>query len=226
MPPCYAIIVAGGTGSRMQSPLPKQFLTLQQRPVLMHTLQAFALSTHSPKLILVLHEEYHEYWKELCIEHKFTITHTILNGGDTRYQSVKNGLDSTPDYSLVAVHDAARPLVSPQLIDAGFFSASRYDSAIAALQATDTIRQKKQKILQLNRDEIFSMQTPQTFKSNLLKEAYKISYENSMTDDASVWEKSGREVYLIPGERRNIKITWPDDLELAELYLKTVKPSV
>lgn len=224
-PPCYAIIVAGGTGNRMQNPVPKQFLTLQQKPVLMHTLQAFSLSAFSPKLILVLHEEYQEYWKKLCSEHQFILTHTVVNGGDTRYQSVKNGLDIVPQNTLVAIHDGARPLVSPQLIDNSFGTANSYGNAVAALQATDTVRQKKEKISQLDRDEIYLMQTPQSFKSSLLKEAYKTPYQNGMTDDASVWEIAGHNVHFIDGDRKNIKITWPDDLELAELYLKSTKPS-
>ncbi|QJD94463.1 2-C-methyl-D-erythritol 4-phosphate cytidylyltransferase [Mucilaginibacter robiniae] len=216
----YAIIVAGGSGTRMQSAVPKQFLLLNGKPVLMHTLHAFSQSTYKPELIVVLPETYHSYWRELCNEHHFTITHQVVSGGATRFHSVKNGLDEVDTNSLVAIHDAVRPLISTTIIDDAYEQAMVKGSAIVCVQSRDSVRQvKENKSESLLRDEIYLVQTPQTFQAQILKQAYSYSYQESFTDDASVVEKAGHAIHIIPGSYNNFKITFPDDIAIAEFLL-------
>ncbi len=185
----YAIIVAGGSGSRMQSALPKQFLSLNGLPVLMHTLLTFHNSNAQIQLILVLPADYHNYWSQLCITHNFNIPHQLVSGGETRFHSVKNGLSLVADNedSLVAVHDAVRPLTSREIIDKSYQHAATNGNAVAAVKSRDSIRQLKDGIsTALTRDEIYLVQTPQTFQSTQLKRAYLQDYSMHFTDDASV----------------------------------------
>ena len=217
----YAIIVAGGLGSRMQSALPKQFLELCGEPVLMHTIRAFHNSKSSPKIILALHNSYHQFWEELCIKHHFTIPHKITMGGATRFHSIKNAIDAIADDDvLIAVHDAVRPLVSVAIIDEAYEFAAKNGTAVTAIKSRDSVRQVKDGAsASLNRDEIYLVQTPQTFQSALLKKAYQQPYSNAFTDDASVVEESGVVITLLEGNHSNIKITYPDDIIIAEVLL-------
>jgi len=217
----YAIIVAGGSGNRMQTETPKQFLLLKNLPVLMHTIKAFAQSDSQPRILLVLNKEQQGYWKRLCEEFNFRIPHEVIDGGAERFHSVKNALDTINDESFVAIHDAVRPLVSKELIDTCFKKAETQGNVIAAVQSSDSVRLlRDDKTTALKRDEIYLVQTPQTFNFEILKEAYQQDYSIHFTDDASVVESIGYEINIVEGERNNIKITYPIDLELAELLLK------
>ncbi|MCZ4243937.1 2-C-methyl-D-erythritol 4-phosphate cytidylyltransferase [Pedobacter punctiformis] len=217
----YAIIVAGGSGNRMQTEIPKQFLLLQGLPVLMHTISAFSKSRYNPQILVVLNQDQHQYWADLCKEHNFNILHNIIEGGTERYYSVKNALDVITEDGIVAIHDAVRPLISKELIDSCFEASFSAGNAVAAIRPTDSIRKAKGNTTEAaDRNHFYLVQTPQTFNTALIKKAYKHPYENSFTDDASVAEYDGICINLIEGERNNIKITYPADLDFAEMILQ------
>jgi 2-C-methyl-D-erythritol 4-phosphate cytidylyltransferase len=217
----YAIIVAGGSGNRMQTETPKQFLLLKNLPVLMHTIKAFAQSDTQPKILLVLSKDQQGYWTRLCEEFNFHIPHEVIDGGKERFHSVKNAIRTIEEDSFVAIHDAVRPLISKSLIDNCFKAAEAHGNVIAAVQSSDSVRMlRNEKSSALKRDEIYLVQTPQTFSVSVLKEAYHQDFADHFTDDASVVESIGYGINIIEGERGNIKITYPIDLELAELLLK------
>jgi 2-C-methyl-D-erythritol 4-phosphate cytidylyltransferase len=219
-PKTYAIIVAGGSGSRMQSAIPKQFLLLNGKPLMMYTIEAFYNSQANPSIIVVLHPHQQQYWKDLCREHDFRIPHHLANGGDTRFQSVKNGLDLIESEAIIAVHDAVRPLTPIEVIDESYRYAAEHGNAIVAVQSRDSIRQlKNNRSAALLRDEIYLVQTPQTFRSDILKNAYAQEYQHAFTDDASVVELSGVDIHMIEGAYTNIKITFPEDIAIAEMIL-------
>lgn len=217
----HAIIVAGGSGSRMQSALPKQFIELCGEPVLMHTIRVFHESPSSPQIILALHANYHELWAALCSKHNFTIPHLLIAGGETRFHSVKNAIDQITDTNaLIAIHDAVRPLVSTDIIDEAYRCAAEHGSAVTAVKSRDSIRQVTDGTsTSLNRDSIYLVQTPQTFQAALLKKAYEQQYTDNFTDDASVVEQSGAKITLIEGDHSNIKITFPQDIAIAEALI-------
>ncbi|MES2377976.1 MAG: 2-C-methyl-D-erythritol 4-phosphate cytidylyltransferase [Bacteroidota bacterium] len=218
----YAIIVAGGSGSRMLSNIPKQFMSLNGVPVLMHTMLAFYNSEAKPNLIVVLPEAYHTHWTKLCEMHDFTIPHQLVNGGETRFHSVKNGLDLIPyNDTIIAVQDAVRPLTSREIIDESYQYAAAKGNAVVAVKSRDSIRQLKNNVsVALTRDEIYLVQTPQTFQSVQLKNAYQQPFDPKFTDDASVVEGTGIQINLIEGSYQNIKITFPEDIAIAELLMK------
>jgi 2-C-methyl-D-erythritol 4-phosphate cytidylyltransferase len=217
----YAIIVAGGSGTRMQAAVPKQFLLLNGLPVLIHTLQAFYNSRPQPNLILVLPQDYHTYWMHLSADHQFRLPYQLVNGGSTRYQSVKNALELVPADALVAVHDAVRPLISTDIIEEAYKQADLQGAVVVAVKSRDSIRQVKDGRTQsLLRDEIYLVQTPQTFRAALLKEAYHHPYHPGFTDDASVAEQAGHAIHVVEGSYQNFKITFPEDIAIAELLLK------
>jgi 2-C-methyl-D-erythritol 4-phosphate cytidylyltransferase len=218
----YAIIVAGGKGNRMNNAVAKQFLILDGRPVLMHTLEAFHRCVLNPEIILVLNIHQQQYWEELCRIYKFDIPHKLVKGGQERFDSVKNGLKIITGNGLVAIHDAVRPLVSTTLIAQSFEMAAAQGNAIAAIQPVDSVRRKTNgpTTEAINRDELFLIQTPQTFQTGQLKKAYLQPYRNEFTDDASVVERAGFPINILPGERGNIKITYPEDMDMASFLLK------
>ena len=218
----YAIVVAGGTGNRMQNTVAKQFLLIENRPVLMHTLEAFHKCVLNPDIILVMNIHQQAFWKELCTNYNFKVPHLLVDGGKERFDSVKNGLDSIEGEGIVAVHDAVRPLVSASLILHTFQMAAQNGNAIAAIQPVDSVRRKtiSNATEAINRDELFLIQTPQTFQMSQLRKAYLQAFRSDFTDDASVVEKAGFSINLVDGERSNIKITYPQDLELASFLLK------
>ncbi len=221
----YVIIVAGGSGSRMQSTVPKQFLLLNGKPVLMHTIEAFHYTDAKPETIIVLPADFHDYWKQLCSDHHFSIPHQLVNGGETRFHSVKNGLDLIPDNtnSLVAVHDAVRPLTGKEIIDKSYEYALEHGNAVVAVKSRDSVRQLRDGVSAcLLREEIYLVQTPQTFQSVQIKKAYAQAYDGKFTDDASVVEEMGEKINLIDGSYRNIKITFPEDIAIAELLLNNL----
>jgi 2-C-methyl-D-erythritol 4-phosphate cytidylyltransferase len=216
----FAIIVGGGSGSRMLSEVPKQFMLLRGRPVLMHTIEAFNKSDYNPEIIVVLNVDFHQYWENLCLLHNFSIPHKLVKGGTQRFDSVKNGINAIRTKAIVAIHDAVRPLLSKQLIDKSFEEAERSGNAVAAIKSRDSVRQYNgTHTIALDREEIYLIQTPQTFSSDVLKKAYKQEFRNEFTDDASVAERSGIRINLIVGETKNFKITFPEDIRLAEIYL-------
>lgn len=225
----YAIIVAGGTGSRMGSGTPKQFLLLDGLPVMMHAIQAFYQSASTPKLIVVIHPSLHDSWRSLCEKHQFVLPHTVVNGGKSRFESVKNGLETIKSMDteladcVIAVHDAARPLISATLIDKTYEQAALNGAAALATPSTDSVRVKSSDGLEnkaFPRRNVYLMQTPQTFNGAILCAAYDQVDEDdgSFTDDASVVEKKGYPITLVDGDTRNLKITFPEDLRIAEVF--------
>jgi 2-C-methyl-D-erythritol 4-phosphate cytidylyltransferase len=218
----YAIIVAGGSGSRMQTETPKQFLVLQNLPVIMHTIKAFADCNTKPQIILVLNESKHTCWKDLCQKYNFTIPHTLVKGGEERFHSVKNALNTITEESIIAIHDAVRPLTLTQIIDNSFKVAKKSGNAVVAIQPSDSLRRKTDfATVAVDRSNYYLIQTPQTFSSKIIKEAYNITFTKAFTDDASVAENNGTKINLIEGDRNNIKITYPTDLIFADLILKS-----
>lgn len=218
------IIVAGGKGLRMGSELPKQFITIGGKPILMLTIDAFVDFDNDINIILVLHPSYLDFWASLCEEHNFHRKLTITTGGDTRFHSVKNGLKFVEE-GLVAVHDAARPFITRQLIDVCFKGAMDFDAAIPVINSTDSLRimldETKSKIV--DRSKMKFVQTPQVFKVDILKKAYQSDFNELFTDDASVVEAMGVDIHLVEGDVANIKITTPFDLEVSEIILKNAE---
>jgi 2-C-methyl-D-erythritol 4-phosphate cytidylyltransferase len=214
----YAVVVAGGNGLRMESDIPKQFLLLKGKPVLMHTLQKFS---NCKQIVLVLPDKQISYWGELCKQYNFLLPHTIVKGGRERFFSVLNGLIALPDDGLVAIHDGVRPCLSEQIIVNSFNEAEKYGNAVVALPSKDSIRMVEAgKSIAVDRSKYYLIQTPQTFNLALLKKVYvQTVYQAKYTDDASVFESAGNNIHLIKGEYTNIKITTPEDLPLAELFL-------
>ena len=217
----YAIIVAGGRGLRMGGELPKQFLPLSGKPVLMRTLELF--EGEVSRIILVLPEDHIPFWEELCQQYHFTLTHTVALGGETRFHSVRSGLSHLPQEGLVAVHDGVRPLASHELIRRSFEEAERSGAALPTCPVTDSLRlrQEEGKSEAVDRSRYVAVQTPQTFDLGRLQQAYEQAYSPLFTDDASVYEAASLgTITLVAGEETNIKLTTPRDLLLAELLLR------
>jgi 2-C-methyl-D-erythritol 4-phosphate cytidylyltransferase len=215
-----AIIVAGGKGERMNANIPKQFLEIQGKPILMHTLEAFHRFDSAMKLILVLPALQIDFWRNLCSKHNFTLSHQIVEGGNARFYSVKNSLEAIKTPSLVAVHDGVRPLVSMETIQRCFDAAEEFNAAIPVVGLVDSIRQLTESgSVSIDRSSYKLVQTPQVFDAELLKKAYEQEYSALFTDDASVVEALGKHVQLVEGNRENIKITTELDLKIAEALL-------
>lgn len=217
----YVIIVAGGKGLRMGNDLPKQFIPLHGKPVLMHTLECFYRWDPSADMILVLPEEHQGYWNMLCKELDCPIPHRIVNGGETRFHSVKNGLSLIEEPGLVAIHDGVRPFVSGDVIDRCFRMAEEKGTAIPVIPVVESLRTIKADgtTIPADRDKYVIVQTPQVFNSVWLLSAYELPYMPYFTDDASVVEAMGYDIYTVPGNRENIKITTPADLSVAETII-------
>jgi len=216
----HIIIVAGGSGTRMNSAIPKQFLELHGKPVLMHSIEIFVKAIPEINIILVLPLSYRKEWETLCKKHNFTIPFQLADGGETRFHSVKNGLTLVPENALVGIHDAARPLVNIKTIINAFETAEQKGNASPAIQINESLREVKgNKNKAVDRSTIFVIQTPQCFQSNLIKKAFLQEYSQSFTDDASVLEAMGEKINLIEGNRENIKITTPLDLIIAEAIM-------
>lgn len=217
------IVVAGGKGERMQTNIPKQFIELKGKPILMRTLTVFYDYDPQIQIILVLPKSQIDYWKELCEKHGFDIPHRIAAGGNTRFQSVCNGLALAPDEGLIAVHDGVRPLVSTATIHACLAEAAASRAAIPVTNVVESLREvKKSSSIAVNRANFKLVQTPQVFDAQLLKQAYLQPYHDGFTDDASVVEAFGANVSLVIGNRENIKITSPNDLKIASILLPTI----
>jgi len=223
----YVIIVAGGKGLRMGAELPKQFIPIDGKPVLMHTMEAFYDWDSSIEIILVLPEEHQEYWDMLCKELNCTISYHVVNGGETRYHSVKNGLEylseelgispERKEKGWIAIHDGVRPFPAPDVIANCFSSAEQEGNAIPVIPIIDSIRVVTDEgNYPVDRSEYYAVQTPQVFHSDILMRAYRQEYSPLFTDDASIVEASGEKIHIVPGNRENIKITTPFDLLIAK----------
>ena len=216
------LIVAGGRGTRMGGPQPKQFLELAGRPVLMHTLEAFDRWDASARLIVVLPEDQIDTWKRLCEAHVFGRIHRVVAGGETRFHSVRNGLGAVASNGLIAVHDGVRPLVAPSVIAACFAAAADGGAAVPVVPVVESVREVDTDggSRPVDRTRLRVVQTPQVFRADVLRAAYCLPYDPRFTDDASVVEASGVAVRLVPGNRENIKLTTPMDLLLAEQLMR------
>lgn len=215
-----AIIVAGGLGLRLGSSIPKQFLLLQGRPLLMHTLEAFAGVSLIDEIRLVLPAGHQLLWSQLCDTHDFCIHHRVITGGGERFFSVRNALDDLNPDDLVAIHDGVRPLVSRELIERALHCGGEHGAAIPVLAPVDSLRQVEGVASHPVDRNLFRMvQTPQVFRAGMLMEAYRQPYLQAFTDDASVVEQAGFNIRLFDGDRFNLKITTPDDLLLAEALM-------
>jgi 2-C-methyl-D-erythritol 4-phosphate cytidylyltransferase len=212
----YILIVAGGSGSRMQAKLPKQFLLLKEKPILMHTIMAFKNYDKKCQIILVLPENHMEYWENLCAEYNFKVEHLLVKGGKTRFHSVLNGLNSIEKEGIVAIHDGVRPLVSAATIKECIQSAAEKGNAIPVVLVNDSVRKiDLSENYSVDRKNYRLVQTPQCFKSELIKAAYRQKYSEHFTDDASVLENMGVKINLVQGNLENIKITTQIDLKIA-----------
>ena len=218
----YAIIVAGGSGTRMNTPVPKQFLKLEGKPVLMHTINKFLETNLHIEIILVLPAAQISYWQQLCAEYHFTTKLTLAESGETRFHSVKNGLAFIKENGIVAIHDAVRPLVSIKTIATAYKAAEMYGNAVPAIPLNDSIRQIDSTLsIAVDRTKYCIIQTPQCFNTGIIKNAYRQDYKYTFTDDATVVECAGEKIHLIDGNSDNIKITTPQDLVVAEALLKS-----
>jgi 2-C-methyl-D-erythritol 4-phosphate cytidylyltransferase len=217
----YVVIVAGGNGSRMGSTLPKQFLHLNEQPILLHTLHAFVQAFSDIQIILVLPEAYLDYTKEIITQHHFAHPIHYVVGGETRFYSVQNGLKTIAESGIVFVHDAVRCLVTPALIQHCYQQAVEKGSAIPVVSMKDSVRSvtdaDHHKVV--DRTELRLVQTPQTFRTEILLPAFESEYREAFTDEATVVESCGKQVFLLEGEESNIKITSPIDLIIAEAEL-------
>ena len=217
----YALVVAGGKGTRIKSSLPKQFIELNGTPVLIHTLRAFHRYSPAITIILVLPEDDFETWKTLTTKHNFNDPVILQKGGETRFQSVRNGLEKITGDGIVAIHDGVRPLVSEDIIGASFRLAAVHKNAVAAVRLKESIRITDQDNTKaVDRSRFRLIQTPQTFDVQLIKKAYEMKEDPSLTDDASVAERSGLVISLFEGSYENIKITTSEDLIIAEALLR------
>ncbi len=215
-----ALIVAGGSGNRMNSPVPKQFMVLNGKPLLMHTFQAFIKADPNFEFILVLPEKEIGTWESLCKNYHFSIKHIIVKGGETRFHSVKNGLEKINGEGIVFIHDGVRPLVSLKTIENCFQTALKKGNALPVTAPSESVREVyKGQTRAVDRNRFFLVQTPQTFRIPLIKNAYLQNYSPVFTDDASVLESSGLPIHLVKGNYENIKITFPQDLIIAEALL-------
>jgi len=219
-----AIIVAGGRGTRMNNEVPKQFLPLCGKPIVMHTLQTFYNFDEQIELILVLPTDLILFWEELCKKHNFTIPHCIIAGGDERFYSVKNGLQFAKPNALIAIHDGVRPFVSHSTLERCFAQAELQGNAIPAIPLVDSIRETKDNESQIvDRTKLRAIQTPQVFQSQLITKAFEQPFSLTFTDDASVVEAFGETIHLVEGNVENIKLTTPFDLLIGEALLQQLK---
>ena len=213
------IIVAGGKGLRMGGDIPKQFLPVGDKPILMRTIERFLQYDKEMQVVLVLPESQQDYWQTLCSEYNFSLPYVLANGGETRFHSVKNGLAKVSlDATLIGVHDGVRPFVSIDTIRACYDEAVRSEAVVPVIDVVETVRHilKGNESETVSRNDYKLVQTPQVFSASLLRAAYSQPYIDFFTDDASVVERFGHPVTLVQGNRENIKITTPFDLKVAE----------
>jgi 2-C-methyl-D-erythritol 4-phosphate cytidylyltransferase len=228
------IIVAGGSGKRMGAAVPKQFLLLKGKPLLMWTIEAFHSFDTAMQLIVVLPQDHHANWQDLCSEHQFLVPHTLVSGGAERFHSTLEGLRAVTHEGLVAVHDGVRPLVGTELIARCFAAAAEHGAAIPVVPISSSVREVSEigapsallspstllrESRAVDRSRLRAVQTPQCFKVPLLRRAFELPYDPAFTDEATLVERLSVEVQLVEGEEQNIKVTTPFDLQVAEVVL-------
>jgi 2-C-methyl-D-erythritol 4-phosphate cytidylyltransferase len=214
-----SIITAGGIGKRMGAEIPKQFLEIAGKPLLMHTIQVFYDFDPKGQLLVTLPKDWWAFWKELCEKHQFLVEHELVEGGVERFDSIQNALEKTTG-EIVLVHDGVRPLVSHELIERVKMSVVKYGTGVPMMPLKESIR--KGSMLEskvADRSSFFSVQTPQGFMCDIIQKSYNLPYESGFTDDASVVEKSGHLIAGVEGESENIKITVPFDIKVAEAVM-------
>ncbi len=220
----YVVIVAGGSGKRMGAEVPKQFLELAGRPVLMHTIERFKAFNEAVEIITVLPEDQLRHWLYLQEKHSFSIPQTLVKGGSARFYSVRNGLKFVNSPGIVAIHDGVRPFVSDDTIKRCFETAEKKGNAIPAVTVAESLRIVTDTGNHpLNRLQVRQIQTPQVFSAELLKKAYNQCYRPEFTDDATVLESAGEVINLVEGNRENIKITTPEDLLISRAFLSATQ---
>ena len=219
------VIVAGGTGRRMESEIPKQYMELNGKPVILHTLEKFFQFDPDIKVVLVMADDHRKLWNGISLFHKYGSRVEIVPGGESRYDSVKSGLRFINDGLVVGIHDAVRPLVSRDTLERCYSTAAERGSAVPVIEMDDSVRMVGDhgSSVHLERSKLRRVQTPQVFKSELLKEAYGQTCDPAFTDDASVYESLFEKVVLVEGNWENIKITTPTDLQLASILTQSVK---
>ena len=221
----YVIVVAGGKGLRMGGSIPKQFVPVKGKPVLMRTLEAFHAYDPQMELIVVLPADQQAYWQQLCADYDFTLPHRVATGGATRFHSVQNGLAQIPDgEGVVGVHDGVRPFVSAKVIARCYTQAATGSAVVPVIDVVETVRHLlgEKESETVPRDYYKLVQTPQVFPVSLLKRAYAQVYTPQFTDDASVVEALGEQIVLVEGNRENIKLTTPFDLQIADVLATNV----
>jgi len=209
----FAIIVAGGSGTRMKSDVPKQFLNLRGNPIIIRTIRQFIDADESIELVVVLPEKHLSYWQRLKDDYPFINSIKVAIGGASRTESVRSGLKAIPDEGLVAIHDAVRPFVTPEIINDSYKSAAEKGSGVVAVALKDSVREisDQDKSFARDRNDFVLVQTPQAFKVELIKKSYA-ELEGDYSDDATVFEKTNHDVFLVEGSYSNIKITTPEDI--------------
>lgn len=213
------IITAGGIGKRMETNLPKQFLGVGGKPILMHTIQRFFDYNSAIQILVTLPNDWMGFWKELCEKHDFQVNHQLVEGGKERFHSIQNALKSASG-SVIGVHDGVRPFVSLETIQSCFMEAKVKGAAIPFLEMKESIREMGLGSSKaVNRAHFITIQTPQCFQAELLAKAYEQEYHDGITDDASLVEQMGQTIQLVSGNEENIKITSPIDLKIAELFV-------
>jgi 2-C-methyl-D-erythritol 4-phosphate cytidylyltransferase len=219
----HIILVAGGKGLRMGGDIPKQFLPVHGKPILMRTMEAFHRFDADIHLILVLPADQQDYWRTLCTQYQFHLPYSLATGGETRFHSVKNGLALVNDDGLVGVHDGVRPFVATEVVAACYQAAEQHPAVIPVVEVVETVRRLLPEggSRTVPRSEYRLVQTPQVFPAEVLRRAYQQPYTPAFTDDASVVEALGIEVTLVPGNRENIKVTTPYDLRVAEMLCQS-----
>ncbi len=201
--------------------MPKQFLEINNKPILLHTVQKMHQSLDDSEIILVLPKAEFKNWENICQKHKFNISHKLVEGGNTRFESVKNGLKKIKESSVIAIHDGVRPLVNKNVVKQCMLIAKDKGSAVPVIKVDDSLRKKTLNgSISVNRNEFLIVQTPQCFKSEIILKAYQQNFNNKFTDDASVVEDLGLEIQLVKGNKENIKITTPEDLKKAKFYFE------
>lgn len=215
-----SIIVAGGSGKRMGGPIPKQFMLVKGKPLLCWTIKAFHAFDPAMPIIVVLPEAQVAIWKALCIGHGFLVEHEVVAGGEERFHSTRNGLAVVKGDGVVAVHDGVRPLVSKELIARCFAAAEEHGAAIPVVPITSSVRLVEgDSSRAIDRTAMRAVQTPQCFQVALLRTAFAAPYDPAFTDEATLVERTGKKVHLVPGEEKNLKVTTPVDIRLAEILL-------
>lgn len=213
----YGIFVAGGTGTRMGSAVPKQFLEIGSKPILQMTMERFIEAIPDIRIVTVIPQKHFDTWKDICSSNTLNYPQVLVEGGLTRFHSVRNALEKVPDGAVVFIHDGVRPLVSVKLIQRMLSLMDEHRALVPVLPVVDTLKSLDQESPDPDRSSVVAAQTPQVFRSEDIKEAYRTAYDIRFTDDASVAKRKGIPLTFVEGERHNIKITTPEDLEFAGL---------